>query len=167
MIYHSSSYLGLLIFLGYAISAAVPASRYLSLFFTNYFGIIRQSLLFSTCYIQTAYFFLPRLCFTPQFNFSRAQIFKYWMNRRIRKQFTGLSYVVFHKATVQNLMFNYLSVSRPQLNVGILFRFVCIQTLDSCLYRFFLAIAQIYLVPFLVFQFSSLLVFQFSSFKEF
>ena len=45
MIYHSRSCLGLLIFLEYALSAAVSACRYLSLFSANYFGIIRQSLL--------------------------------------------------------------------------------------------------------------------------
>ena len=56
MIYHSRSCLCLMIFLEYALSAAVSASRYLSLFFTHYFGIVRQSPLFSTCYIQTAYF---------------------------------------------------------------------------------------------------------------
>ena len=47
MIYHSRSYLGLMIFLEYALSAAVSASRSLSLFFTNYFGIIRQPPLYN------------------------------------------------------------------------------------------------------------------------
>ena len=94
MIYHSRSCLGLMIFLEYALSAAVSASRYLSLFFNHYFGIVRQSLLFSTCYIQTAYFYLGKV---PLYNFIRLQTFQLEFLSAIFIHFTPLLRVVFLK----------------------------------------------------------------------
>ena len=73
MIYHSRSCVGLLIFLGYAISAAVSACRYLSLFSANFFGDnqVVTTVLYSL--YSNRLFYLGKV---PLYNFIRLQTFQ-------------------------------------------------------------------------------------------